>query len=210
MPPFIRDIYRGKTIGRILFNDKASGAVATLKGRVLDIAGTVAAAYSRNASKETQFVSANLKEGGDVHIDFDRRLPFEDNEFDHVLLFNALYIANDPGFTLMEAKRVLKKNGSLFLSVPFVMNEAPEPHDYRRFTSEGTRELLLKAGYRDIEIDSIGERFSAAATILWPFFFFNTIRIGVFIVARVLDGIVPHSLRKRHPMPIIYFCTAKK
>jgi SAM-dependent methyltransferase len=53
-------------------------------------------------------------------------LPFKNEVFERV--FN-------PTEFLTEANRVLRKNGKLLLTVPFVWDEHEQPHDHARYTS---------------------------------------------------------------------------
>jgi len=206
---FIKQIYRGKTLGRILFNGAVSNKCMELEGKVFDIAGGNSPSYLKFIPKKIELVSADVLHGG-INVDMNRPLPFKDEEFDGVLFFNAIYIAENPLFTMQEARRVLKKGGHLYLSSPFIANEMPEPHDYVRFTYEGLGGLFEEAGFSSIKIERLGDRFSVVAHILHPFFIFNTMRLCVYTTAILIDRLIPKKLRERHPLPISYFCILKK
>ena len=51
----------------------------------------------------------------DTHIGVAELLPFEDNSFDAILMGESLHHFNNPELALEEVKRVLKKNGKLFI-----------------------------------------------------------------------------------------------
>ena len=48
---------------------------------------------------------------------------------------------------LREINRVLKKNGKLLLTVPFIWPEHEQPYDFRRYTSFGITKILNQNGF---------------------------------------------------------------
>ncbi|HAC66276.1 MAG TPA: hypothetical protein DCF68_22760 [Cyanothece sp. UBA12306] len=87
----------------------------------------------------------------DFVIESDQNYPFTDNEFDLVLCTQVLEHTADLNKTLQEIHRVLKLNGLLVLSVPFIYNEHGAPSDYRRFSIYGIQNLF-KANYEFLEV----------------------------------------------------------
>ena len=73
-------------------------------------------------------------------------LPFEAGSMDGVLCTQVLEHVRDPDALLHEIGRVLRPDGTLILSAPFVWEEHEEPYDFFRFTSFGFRELLERCG----------------------------------------------------------------
>jgi len=102
----------------------------------------------------------------------------------------------------MFCHRVLKPGGKVYLSMPFISPEIPEPHDYVRLTREGIERLAREGGFASCEIHPYGERFSSAAYLLHPFFLFNTMRLIAYALALGLDRCVPGRLRRSNPCPI--------
>ncbi len=90
-------------------------------------------------------------------------MPFPDRVFDGVLCSQVLEHVPDPQAFLSEVARLLKADGVLLLSVPFIWDEHEQPHDYRRYTSFGLPPLLEAAGFG---ID-VQEKTSADAGILF-------------------------------------------
>ena len=77
-------------------------------------------------------------------------LPFDDNTFDVVCLFDVIEHFQEDLLLLKEAKRVLKKNGIIALTVP-AMEELwsyidEEAHHKRRYTKVALGNVLSKAG----------------------------------------------------------------
>jgi ubiquinone/menaquinone biosynthesis C-methylase UbiE len=58
-----------------------------------------------------------------VELDFNRRFPFEDNQFDFESCCFAIYYAADIPFTISEMHRVLKPGGRFFSSGPMPNNK---------------------------------------------------------------------------------------
>ena len=74
--------------------------------------------------------------------------PFEDSMFDSVLCNQVLEHIFNPDQFLSEIYRVLKPNGTLLLTVPFVWDEHEQPNDYARYSTFGLRYLLEKNGFK--------------------------------------------------------------
>jgi len=97
----------------------------------------------------------------DAHV-----LPFKDNVFHTVFMFEVLEHLESPIKTIKEVKRVLKNNGELIISIPNVMyfrhilrwvfkgikNSVSPGHIYTWTLSE-LDNLLTITGFRIIEVD---------------------------------------------------------
>lgn len=77
-------------------------------------------------------------------------LPFRDNEFDALLTTQVLEHTARISETVLEIKRVVKKDGLIFVSAPMTYPEHEVPYDYFRFTRYGLQEI-----FKDFEIVSI-------------------------------------------------------
>jgi len=82
------------------------------------------------SSSKEKFIDADIKD-----------LPFDNNSFDTVILTQVLEHIDDPFKALHEIKRVLKKDGILLLSVPFMYQAHATPYDYFRFTEYGLKKI---------------------------------------------------------------------
>ncbi len=155
-------------------------------------------------------VDINEKTEPDIVADLNKPLPFSDNFADAVFLFNVIYILESPSATLKEIYRILKPGGKLFIASPFIFNEAKEPADYWRFTSEALEKLLKEAGFNNFFIEPIGERFSAAVYLISPFLFFWPVKFAFYCLALLFDKLIPKKLKLKQPCPIGYFIEAEK
>ena len=70
--------------------------------------------------------------------------PFEDSEFDSVVINQVLEHVFEPNFFLSEVERVLKNEGLLLLTVPFIWDEHEVPVDYARYSSYGLSYLMKR------------------------------------------------------------------
>lgn len=79
------------------------------------------------------------------------KFPFGDKEFDSIVTNQVLEHVFTPNEFLSEINRVLKKDGKLLLTVPFVWDEHEQPYDYARYSSFGLAHLLNQHGFEIIE-----------------------------------------------------------
>lgn len=78
-------------------------------------------------------------------------LPFADGEFDGVFCSQVLEHVFNPDQFMAEIARVLKTDGMLLLTVPFVWDEHEQPFDYARYSSFGLLHQVHKSGFNIIE-----------------------------------------------------------
>jgi SAM-dependent methyltransferase len=81
-----------------------------------------------------------------------KRFPFDDESYDGVISNQVLEHVFNPDEFLDEIMRVLKPEGKLLLSVPFVWDEHLQPLDYARYSSFGLRSLLERHGFTVLEL----------------------------------------------------------
>lgn len=208
-----RETYNGKTIARTLFNWEISRCVKNIGGVILDLGGGKNPSYERFwRIKPEKFIRVDINEKlePDIVANLNKSLPFSDNFADAIFLFSVIYILENPTAVLKEIHRVLKSGGQLFFTSPFIFNEAKEPNDYWRFTSEGLGKLLKESGFNDYLIMPVGERFSAAAYLISPFLLFWPVKFLFYIAAVIFDRFIPKKLKLKQPCPIGYFVETRK
>jgi len=131
-----------------------------LKGRVLDI-GCGAKPYKKYLAASTEYIG--MDESKEVVPDIlgkSDKIPFADEYFDSILCTELLEHLAEPQDTIKEIKRVLKKGGYLYLTVPQEWCLHYEPQDYFCFTKYGIKYLLEKNGLEVICAERIGGIFS--------------------------------------------------
>ena len=84
-----------------------------------------------------------------------QRLPFRGEMFDTVLCLEMLEYVKSPQAALQEIHRVLKTDGTLILTLPFLHHWDSE-HDYWRLTLPGLELLLHETGFLVESIEAQG------------------------------------------------------
>jgi len=77
--------------------------------------------------------------------------PFPEKSFDSAICNQVLEHVFTPDQFITEINRVLKDQGTLLLTVPFVWDEHEQPFDYARYSSFGLKSLLDRNGFDVIE-----------------------------------------------------------
>jgi len=90
---------------------------------------------------------------------------FSDNSFDNIVSFQVLEHHKNPEKMIKELWRILKPNGYLLLSVPFLGGIHEEPNDFQRFTKYGLIELFNKNNLKIIRIVNQGSIFSTISML---------------------------------------------
>jgi len=86
-------------------------------------------------------------------------IPVPDNTYDFVLCTEVLEHVPSPSAVLKEIFRVLKKSGTLFVTVPQGYGIHGEPYNFFYFTRFGLDLVLKEAGYEVIQIQERGGYF---------------------------------------------------
>jgi len=139
------------------------------RGRLLDIGS--ADSWAKQIACDCEYLSldypATARSYGsrpDVFGDA-CELPFVDASIDTVLLLEVLEHVADARPVLAEIARVLKPDGLLLISVPFLYPLHDAPHDYRRFTEIGLRAEIDRSGLRCDRVVAHNQGFEAVALI---------------------------------------------
>ena len=79
-------------------------------------------------------------------------IPYSKNHFNVVIATEVLEHAEYPEKLVSEMHRVLKANGRIFITMPFVWPEHGLPFDFQRYTLNKHKLLLEKLGFKIISI----------------------------------------------------------
>lgn len=96
-------------------------------------------------------------------------IPVEDNTFDMILLTEVLEHLKNPELVLKELFRVLKVNGTLIASMPFLSPVHMYPHDFQRWTKEKIKMELEKAGFKTENISPMGGIVAVAMDLVYKY-----------------------------------------
>jgi SAM-dependent methyltransferase len=150
---FIDSQLKAITPGMSVLNVGASGEVGSRLSRALT---------QNNTGIELVSTDIDPERNPDIVCDV-CDMPFPDNSFNAVFLIEVLEHVHNPPKALSEIYRVLKPDGTLIFSVPFIFPLHDRPGDYFRYTKYGLKLLL-----RDYDQVCIFERnsFCEAITVL--------------------------------------------
>jgi SAM-dependent methyltransferase len=132
------------------------------KGHLLDLGcGTVPfyAAYQPYVANNTcvdwhnSFHSDMFR---DQDCDLTQPLPFCDETFDTILLSDVLEHIPNPENLWQEMARILRRDGTLLLNVPFLYWVHEEPYDFYRYTEFSLRRFAEGVGLRIEELEPFG------------------------------------------------------
>lgn len=92
----------------------------------------------------------------DFECDLTKDLPFDEGEFDTIILSDVLEHIPQPEHLWNQMSRVLSKNGKIMMNVPFFYPIHEKPHDYYRYTEFALRRFVENAGLKVITVKPIG------------------------------------------------------
>jgi len=127
--------------------------------RTLDIG----AKSKENGRYFPNITTLNLEQHKDVDILADAENLgglIENESFDIILCLSVLEHTKHPEKIIREIKRILKKEGLVIVTVPFIMSLHDTPDDYWRFTKYGLLEL-----FKDFELVEIKENMNSLETM---------------------------------------------
>ncbi|MCJ7805535.1 class I SAM-dependent methyltransferase [Patescibacteria group bacterium] len=100
-------------------------------------------------------VDLNRNKNANRHLKRNGTLPVSGSTVDIVLSTQVLEHVPDPALYLRESKRVLKKNGLLFLTTHGFWMYHPDPADFWRWTPDGLRKIVTASGLKVIDLHDI-------------------------------------------------------
>jgi SAM-dependent methyltransferase len=168
-----------KYLRRYFVNKTINKNKSLIKGKILEIG---------SGERWRQFkdsITLNIDSSAKPDVVADGgRLPFKNGTFDAVMCLEVLEHTTSPVKMIDEIGRVLKKEGVLILTVPF-MFEVHCKEDYYRYTKEGLSKLLSNK-FKKVKVDQNGGYFCVLAHLLrisWigKYFFFMLNNLGVLL-----------------------------
>lgn len=140
-------------------------------GRLLDLGCGKAPLYLVYRDHADEVVCADWPSSahGVQHVDFEiditQPLPFDDNQFDTLLLTDVLEHIPTPEALWDEMHRVLSPGGKLILTVPYMYGIHEAPHDFHRYTEFALRRFVDQRRMKLLEFEPIGGYLEVIATV---------------------------------------------
>lgn len=133
-----------------------------------------------------------------------KKMPIEDNTIDHVLLSEVLEHSPTPENLISEIYRVLKPDGTLFLTVPFIWHLHETPYDECRYTPYALKRILSSQSFKSIDISALGGWDSSLSQILGLWVTFRPLnRLKKSMLLRVIYLLIK-VLNKRDKKPTLF------
>jgi SAM-dependent methyltransferase len=143
-----------------------------------------------------------------ILTDLNNKIDMASNFADVILCTEVLEHINEANLFCREIYRLLKKNGHLILTVPFVWPLHEEPNDYCRYTKYKLHDLLDRLGFTDIRIIESNGNCSTLVQLtinqLKSRFWLPIIIVFNFFVRLVV------KIETNKDLPLEYYLIAKK
>ncbi len=121
------------------------------------------------------------------------KIPLADASVDSAMATEVLEHCPDPACVLAEVHRVLRGNGTFFMTVPFLWPLHNVPYDEYRYTPYSLKRLLENAGFVDVEVRPLGGWNASLAQM-----------IGLY-VQRAPMGNIKRRILRRVAFPIVRY-----
>jgi SAM-dependent methyltransferase len=197
------------TCRRTLLDKALAANISLMKGKVLDIGGTKNNKRGNfnpplNKVISWQYVNTNPQTQPDFCCDA-ANIPVGDGSFDTIIMTELLEYVQEPIMVLKEAFRLLKKEGMLIASVPFLNAVHGDNFaDRQRFTQLKLQELSKNTGFEVVSIKPMGALFSVIYDFLYVSFSYTRTRPNAFaakLARQILRPSKPLSLWLDRKMP---------
>lgn len=121
-------------------------------GKILDVGGADFVKQI-DITLGDEYLCLDLKKTTNTSILADAHdIPFKNESFDCIICNAVLEHVEQPSKVLAEIYRVLKFDGLLWVSVPFLQHIHADPYDFRRFTNNGLKYEVESVGFNVIDI----------------------------------------------------------
>lgn len=168
--------------------------------------------YYEGLSVKTCDIQNNSNNSIDYIIIPGEKLPFHNEAFDVIFLFDVLeHIENDL-FFLSECNRILSSGGLIVANIPFMYRFHEIPYDYRRYTPSGLKSILDTSGFNLTEARCTGSIYFVAQTFLLE----HQVAINSYFKKAIFKIIIKllKVINQRKDIssvsPFSFFCIAQK
>ncbi len=160
--------------------------------------------YSNIDSSNKEFLNIDLQKDNSIDI-----------KYDFAVIFNVLEHVLNPNLAIKNLFKILKKNGKIIGSTPFIFRIHGAPKDYSRFTKDHLIELLKSNNFENIQIIELGTGpFLACISLLRSYLkylpiFYQLLVFLSLIIDNFIKLIIKTDPKKIYPIGYIFFATRK-
>jgi SAM-dependent methyltransferase len=185
---FLPSIWHSRYFIRHIIYKAVSNFALETKGSLLDF-GCGSKPYKVLFKQTNEYIGVDFENPGHDHqneqidIFYDgKEIPLPSNSFDNIMATEVFeHVFNLPEL-LVELNRVLKTDGKLFFTCPFVWIEHEMPYDYARYTQFALKNELSKAGFEIVYFEKGGDFRTALAQLVTAYWAdFLSIKTDVLI-----------------------------
>ena len=162
---------------------------------------------------KSTFSNLNSKNKNIIKINLEKKI-LHKKKYDNVIIFNVLEHLSDIKNALKNINLLLKKNGKIFGSTPFLYRIHGAPKDYSRFTKDLIEISLKDSKFKNIKIRELGTGpFLASFSLLRGIFKFVPLFYQLILILAILFDKILSLFMKTDPKniyPIGYIFSAEK
>lgn len=186
--------YKWATYRRILLDQLQEKYKYLYKGVVLDIGGRDRGRFIKTKDKVEKWIFAdiNIEYNPDIVLDITNMTQISSSSINVINAMELFEHVEDIISGLKECYRVLKKNGVLLISTPFLYHIHADTHDFQRWTNTKWKNELTKLGFKIEKIIVMGRYFTVLGDMLKSLIkpFSKIYKYLGFLLFRILDRIV--------------------
>ena len=160
--------------------------------------------YSNIDSSNEEFLNIDLQKDNSFEI-----------RYDFAVIFNVLEHVLNPNLAIKNLSKILKKNGKIIGSTPFIFRIHGAPKDYSRFTKDHLIELLKLNDFENIQIIELGTGpFLACMSLLRSYLkylpiFYQLLVLLSLVIDKFIKLIIKTDPKKIYPIGYVFFAIRK-
>ena len=149
-----------------------------------------------------------------LNIDLQKNNSF-DTRYDFAVIFNVLEHVLNPNLAIKNLSKILKKNGKIIGSTPFIFRIHGAPKDYSRFTKDHLIELLKLNDFKNIQTIELGTGpFLACMSLLRSYLkylpiFYQLLVLLSLVIDKFIKLIIKTDPKKIYPIGYVFFAIKK-
>ena len=155
--------FRRYYLDQFLKQTSFSGKVLDIGGKKVDKRGNFRPPIKEVESWE--YLNSNPSTNPDFNCNAEK-IPVAARSYDMVVMTEVLEHLLQPDLVLKECARVLKYNGQLVVTIPFLYPIHADPHDFQRWTPEKIRLEFERAGFILDKIEAMGSIFAVICDLI--------------------------------------------
>lgn len=160
---YLLSSYRRKLLDKLLFKYSY-----LYKGVVFDIGGRDRGKFKSPKNSVKKWIVADIEESRkpDIVLDVCNMNGIKNESIDVINALELFEHVKEPEQGLQECYRILKKNGCIIISMPFLYPIHADPCDFQRWTRQRWEQTLQTIGFKNQNIISMGGFFTILADML--------------------------------------------